>query len=118
MASFVVSIFLLIVVFLHGLDSYFLADSAFALDTAIVQRLFQRSCVGCHVGGGNIIQPVYQCQKIESMSCVAAFAWDGHQLTFLFLHVLHCEGSNLNSFRSAAVSTVCMISNIINVQVY
>lgn len=33
------------------------ADSAFALDTAIVQRLFQRSCVGCHVGGGNIIQP-------------------------------------------------------------
>ncbi|KAI5054936.1 hypothetical protein GOP47_0030081 [Adiantum capillus-veneris] len=33
------------------------ADSAHALDPAIVQTAFQRSCVGCHVGGGNIIQP-------------------------------------------------------------
>eukprot|EP00250_Pteridium_aquilinum_P000372 c10404_g1_i1 orf=88-645(+) len=38
-------------------SSLLAADSACALDSATVQRVFQRSCVGCHVGGGNIIQP-------------------------------------------------------------
>ncbi|MCO5550322.1 hypothetical protein L7F22_003806 [Adiantum nelumboides] len=33
------------------------AGSAHALDSTIVQTAFQRACVGCHVGGGNIIQP-------------------------------------------------------------
>ncbi|KAH7294102.1 hypothetical protein KP509_28G056700 [Ceratopteris richardii] len=33
------------------------ANNVIALDPAIVQTTFQRACIGCHIGGGNIIQP-------------------------------------------------------------
>ena len=44
------------------------ADTANAFEIENAQKIFQRSCSGCHVAGGNILQPVTYRQKENYLS--------------------------------------------------